>query len=93
LGFFFIVFITIAISILVISAAGLDMQQSMDIAIACITSTGPIMLFHTSHSEILALPVIVKLFCCFLMVLGKLDIFAFLILIFGSRQQLLHKHW
>ena len=51
------------------------------------------MLFHTSHSEILALPVIVKLFCCFLMVLGKLDIFAFLILIFGSRQQLLHKHW
>ncbi|ORU01111.1 Potassium uptake protein TrkH [Anaerovibrio sp. JC8] len=93
LGFFFMVIVTIAFSILVISAAGLDMQQSMDIVLACITSTGPIMLFHTSHSELLALPVIVKLFCCFLMVLGKLDIFAFLILIFGSRQQLLHKHW
>ena len=93
LGFFFMVIITIAISILVISAAGLDMQQSMDIVLACITSTGPIMLFHTSHSEILALPVAVKLFCCFLMILGKLDIFAFLIVLWGSRQQLLHKQW
>ncbi|WP_027405852.1 TrkH family potassium uptake protein [Anaerovibrio sp. RM50] len=93
LAFFFMVIVTISISILVISAAGLDMQQSMDIALACITSTGPIMLFHTSHSQIMALPVAVKLFCCFLMILGKLDIFAFLVLLYGSRQELLHKHW
>lgn len=93
LGFFFVVIMVIALSILVISAAGLDMQQSMEIALACITSTGAIMFFHTDSATLMALPAAIKLFCCFLMVLGKLDIFALLLLIYNGRQHLLNKRW
>lgn len=93
LGFFFMILITLIASILVISAAGLNMQQSMDIAIACLTSTGQIIFFHTSQQSINELPASIKLFCSFLMILGKVDIFAFLLLVYGGRQKLMNQRW
>ena len=93
LGFFFIVIVTIVFSILVISAAGLNMQQSMEIVLGCLTSTGAIMFFHTDSATLVALPAVVKLFCCFLMILGKIDFFAFLLLIYSGRNHLLNQRW
>ncbi len=93
LGFFFIVIVTIALAIIVISSAGLDMQQSMEIALGCLTSTGAIMYFHTGTDMLTSLPVYIKLFCCFLMILGKVDFFAFLLLIYSGRNHLLNERW
>ncbi|WP_297571156.1 potassium transporter TrkG [uncultured Anaerovibrio sp.] len=92
-GLFFIVLISVSLSIVVVSTAGLSMQQATDIVIGCITSTGAIMYFHTGTAILFSLPVYIKLFCCFLMVLGKIDFFAFLLLIYSFRDHLLNERW
>ena len=93
LAYFFMYFVTVLLSLLVISLSGLDMQQTMDVAVACLTSTGQMMLFHSSYAEIHHLPDWIKLYCCLIMIIGKINIFTFLLVLSGGWSKLQTRHW
>lgn len=93
LSFFFLYVVIIMFSMMVISLSGCTMQQSMYIAIGCLTSTGQTALFHMFPSQVYELPHFVKIFCCFLMILGKVEILSFLVLIQGCIQKLNKEQW
>ena len=93
LGYFFMFFVTILVSLLVISLSGLNMQQTMDVAIACITSSGPMMMFHLDAGEVRKLPDWVKLYCSLLMVIGKVNVFTFLLIVHGVWNGLQERQW
>lgn len=93
LGYFFMFFITLLASLLVISLSGLNMQQTMDVAIACLTSSGPMMMFHMDAGEVRNLPDWVKLYCSALMVIGKVNVFTFLLVVHGAYQRLQERQW
>ena len=93
LGYFFMFFVTILVSLLVISLSGLNMQQTMDVAIACITSSGPMMMFHLDAGEVRNLPDWVKLYCSMLMVIGKVNVFTFLLIVHGAWNGLQERQW
>lgn len=93
LGYFFMFFCTLLFSLLILSLAGLDMQQTMDTAVACLTSSGPMMMFHLDGAEIRQLPDWAKLYCSFLMIAGKINIFTCLLLLRGAWTGLQEKGW
>lgn len=93
LGYFFMFFLTLLVSLLVLSLSGLNMQQTMDMVIACITSSGPMMMFHLAAEEVRQLPDWVKLYCSLLMIIGKINVFTFLLIINGAWSGLRERHW
>lgn len=93
LGFFFMYFMTLLVSLLIISLSGLNMQQTMDVAIACLTSAGPMMLFHVSPQELSMVPELIKLYCCLLMIVGKINTFTFLLILQGAWSKLAQSRW
>lgn len=93
LGFFFMYFMTLLISLLIISLSGLNMQQTLDVAIACLTSAGPMMFFHVTHEELRQLPELIKVYCCLLMIVGKINTFTFLLIIHGAWSRLAQSRW
>lgn len=93
LSFFFLYVVIMMFSMMIISLSGCTMQESMYIAIGCLTSTGQTALFQMVPSQIHQLPHFVKIFCCFLMILGKVEILSFLIVIQGCIQRLNKEQW
>lgn len=93
LGYFFMFFLTLLFSSLILSLSGLNMQQTMDMVIACITSSGPMMMFHLDASEVRQLPDWVKLYCSLLMIIGKINVFTCLLIVNGVWTGLRERHW
>lgn len=93
LSFFFLYFIAFFTAVLVISLSGVSELESMNIAAGCLTSTGQLALLDGSPMTILGLSNAAKLFCCFLMILGKLEIFSFLIVLQAGYLRLQHSRW
>lgn len=93
LSFFFLYCVILFFSMMVISLSGCTMHQAMFIAIGCLTSTGQLISLQFNAIDIYNSHVVIKMICCFLMILGKVEFISFLILIQFSMQKLRHKIW
>ena len=93
LTYFFMFFLCLFLSMLVLSLADLSVQQTMDMSLACLTSTGPMMMFHMEPWQVRQLPDWIKLYCGLLMVVGKVNIFTFVLLVHGVWAKAGKKRW
>lgn len=93
LSFFFLYVAILMFSMMVLSLSGCSMESTMFLAIGCLTSTGQLALFQLTPSEIYTLPAYLKIFACFLMILGKVEILSFLILLQSCIQALQKNRW
>lgn len=80
LSFFFLFLSIFALSSLVIALSGLSMMQSMGVAAGCLTSAGSTAALF-GQGNLAWAPYWLKLFCAFLMVLGRIEIFSFFVLL------------
>lgn len=80
LSFFFLYIGVFFFSMLVISLSGIPLLQAMGVAAGCLSSVGSTAELYglTSYA---ALPVWTKLYCTFVMILGRIEIFSFLIVL------------
>ena len=80
LSYFFLFMATFFVSMLIISLSGVTPMQAMGMAVGCLSSVGSTMdLFGVADVSIL--PAWTKLYCSFLMILGRVEIFSFLVVI------------
>lgn len=90
LSYFFLFMSVFFASMLIISLSGVTTLQSMGIAAGCLSSVGStIELFGVTDFS--ALPAWTKLYCGFLMILGRVEIFSFLIVLQTIRQYIRRK--
>lgn len=90
LTIFFLYIAAFFIATVLVSLSGMEPLASMGVAAACISSAGPAAFLAGHASAYATLAPWVKLLCCGLMILGRLEIFAFLIMIetlLGSKRQ------
>lgn len=85
LSYFFLFMAVFFVSTIIISLSGMTPLQSMGVAAGCLTSAGA-----TAHLfgvvEFSAEPAWLKAYCAFLMILGRLEIFSFLIVLQTAAQ-------
>ena len=85
LSYFFLFMAVFFVSTILISLSGMTPLQSMGVAAGCLTSSGA-----TAHLfgvvDFAAEPVWLKAYCAFLMILGRLEIFSFLIVLQTAAQ-------
>lgn len=77
LSYFFLFMSVFFLSILILSLAGITPMQAMSLAVGCLSSTGFTVQLFGLH-DLATLPGWSKLYCCFLMILGRIEIFPFL---------------
>ena len=91
LAFFFLYMLSFTVFSLLISITGLGLLPSMGIAAGCLTSTGSTAALF-GIGNLAFLPDWAKLVCSLLMIMGRIEIFSFLILVdVGVR--MLHQKW
>ena len=80
LGFFFLCALTLFICSVLLSLSGQSLSTSVAMSLACLTNIGtlPGICEASTFSE---LPILMKMLCCVILVIGRVEIFAFLILI------------
>lgn len=91
LTFFFLFMSLFIVSSLVISLAGMSLMQAMGVAAGCLTSAGSTAdLFGIADFS--AAPAWLELFCSFIMIIGRIEIFSFFVLLDGGIRSL-GRHW
>lgn len=91
LAFFFLYVLMFMVFAMILSMTGLGPLSSMGIAAGCLTSTGSTAALFGMNS-LYFLPDWAKLLCSLLMIIGRIEVFSFLILLdFGVRA--LYKKW
>ena len=80
LSFFFLCSVTLFVFSFILSLSGQTFSTSVAMSMACLTNIGPLPGI-CEPSAFMALPAIMKLFCCLILIVGRMEIFAFLILI------------
>lgn len=91
LTYFFLYLSVFAFFSLLFSLSGVSLMQAMSIAAGCLTSTGGLMLLFDVHS-LYFLPAWGKLAASLLMVIGRVEIFSFLILLDMAADSF-HRRW
>ena len=92
LGFFFLACVTLFICAAVLSLTGLAFSEAVAMSFACLTNLGTLPgLCEPEH--FLNLPVAGKIFCMFILIIGRLEIFAILILVAGLISRRNIKEW
>lgn len=89
LAFFFLYMTVLAVGALVLALAGLTPMAALSLAVGCVTSTGSTAALWGMVS-LWALPEWALVICAALMILGRIEIFSFLVLVkilTGSRQK------
>lgn len=80
LSFFFLYMIVFFLFVLLLSFGDLTVMQAVGVAAGCLSSVGSAAGLY-GLMDFALLPAWTKLLCCLLMVLGRLEIFSFLILL------------
>ena len=80
LSFFFLCSVTLFVFSVILSLSGQAFSTSVAMSMACLTNIGPLPGICES-SAFMALPAMMKLFCCLILVVGRMEIFAFLIIL------------
>ena len=81
LNFFFLYMAVFALAVLLICLSGLPVIDAMGVAASCLSSVGAAAMLTGGIESFGQLAGWVKLLCCFLMILGRLEIFSFLIVL------------
>ena len=92
LGFFFLSCITLFISSAVLSLTYLKFSEAVSMSFACLTNLGTLPGF-CEPENFLALPIAGKIFCMAILIIGRLEIFAILILVAGLISRRNIKEW
>jgi trk system potassium uptake protein TrkH len=90
LSFFFLYMLVFVLFVFIIALSGVTVMQAMGIAVGCLSSVGSAAALY-GFSDYAQLPAWTKLACCLLMVLGRLEIFSFLILLHTGIHPMRHK--
>ncbi|MBR2179271.1 MAG: TrkH family potassium uptake protein [Selenomonadaceae bacterium] len=80
LSFFFLSSVTLFIFSVILSLSGQPFSTSVAMSAACLTNIGTLPGICESATFV-SLPAVMKLVCCFILIIGRIEIFAFLILI------------
>lgn len=88
LAFFFAA--VFSVSSLLIACAGLSPIETITLTVACLTTTGGVASL-ADLDTVAALPVWTKLVCTLLMILGRIEIFAFFLLLGGLFEDTGHR--
>ncbi len=91
LSFFFLFLSIFIVSTLVISLSGISLMQAMGVAAGCLTSAGSTADLFGIWS-FAAAPGWVKLFCTFIMIIGRIELFSFFVLLDGGIRSV-GRHW
>lgn len=91
LTFLFLYMAIFVIFSLLLSLTGIDMMQAMGLAAGCLTSTGSTAALF-GVGTLAYFPDWAKLLCCLLMILGRIEIFSFLVLLDVSHHIMI-KRW
>lgn len=93
LSFFFLYVVVLLLATLGLSLAHIDTLPAMGFAVGCLSGTGTVVTLLYGGKDFLLLPGWVKVFAGFLMILGRLEIFSFLILARASLDRLHKRQW
>lgn len=91
LGFFFLYVVVLVAATLGLALAHIDALPAMGFAVGCLSGTGTVVTLLYGGKDFLLLPGWVKVFAGFLMILGRLELFTFLILLHAGIGRL-HRH-
>ncbi|MCH4179648.1 MAG: TrkH family potassium uptake protein [Megasphaera sp.] len=78
LSYFFLFMAVFFVSMIIISLSGVTTLQAMGIAAGCLSSAGATAELF-GPVDMASLPAWIKIYCSFLMILGRIEIFSFLI--------------
>ena len=92
LHFFFLYMAVFFVFSLLIALTGLEPLEAMGMSASCLSSVGSATMFGGDMTAFASLRTSTKLLCSFLMILGRLEIFSFL-LIMQSGFRDLHRKW
>ena len=92
LGYFFLTVITMFICAAVLSFAGAKFSEAVAMSVACLSTVGRLPGLCGAEN-FLALSDFGKVFCMFILVIGRLEIFALLIAIAGIRFRKKKSNW
>ena len=92
LNFFFLYMLTFCISVLLICLSGISVLDSMGVVASCLSSVGAAAMLTGGIASFAELADWVQLLCCFLMILGRLEIFSFLIVLQSGLKDM-QKKW
>ena len=93
LSFFFLYVVVLILATLGLALAHIDTLPAMGFAVGCLSGTGTVVTLLYGGKDFLLLPGWVKVFAGFLMILGRLEIFSFLILLRAGIDRLHRRQW
>lgn len=93
LSFFFLYVVVLLLATLGLALAHIDTLPAMGFAVGCLSGTGTVVTLLYGGKDFLLLPGWVKVFAGFLMILGRLEIFSFLILLRAGIDRLHKRQW
>ena len=93
LSFFFLYVVVLILATLGLALAHIDTLPAMGFAVGCLSGTGTVVTLLYGGKDFLLLPGWVKVFAGFLMILGRLEIFSFLILLRAGIDRLHKRQW
>ena len=91
LSFFFLFLSIFIVSTLVISLSGISLMQALGVAAGCLTSAGSTADLFGIMSFAEA-PDWMELFCAFIMIIGRIELFSFFVLLDGGIRSV-GRHW
>ncbi len=90
---FFLYFAAFFLGVMVLTSSGLEAPAAMELATGCLTGTGQLVFLEGSSAHYLGMNVWAGITCGLLMVLGKIEFFAFLIFIFCIKGDSKRSQW
>ena len=92
LSFFFLSVITLFVSAALLSFSGSIFSDAVAMSAACITNIG-ILPGICNPSDFIQLSIIGKIFCMIILIVGRLEIFALLVVIASINFKMKNKKW
>ncbi len=92
LSFFFLSLLTSFIFSVILSLSGQNFSTSVAMTTACLTNIGPLPGICET-SDFLKLPGVMKILCCAILIIGRMEIFGFLMLIGLARIDKKRRSW
>jgi len=92
LSYFFLYFVAFAVFSLVLSLSDMSLMQAMSLTVGCLTSTGATAALY-GIADLSAFPDWVRFVCSLLMILGRIEIFSFLVFIELISRHTTQRHW
>ena len=90
---FFLYFAAFFLGVMVLTSSGMEAPAAMELATGCLTGTGQLVFLEGNITPYLHVNLLAGITCGLLMVLGKIEFFAFLIFIFCLKGASKRSQW